>query len=449
MSHHRFIVGHVLDALRALSDESVHCVVTSPPYFGLRDYGIPPVAWPEVEYSPMPGLPPLKVPAWEGQLGLEPTPEMYVAHLVLVFREIKRVLQDDGTCWVVIGDTYAGSWGNYGAREGKQRSRIAKRWHRPAYEDPRCGWNGLPPTAKPTGGLKEKDLIGIPWRLAFALQADGWYLRSDVVWSKGNPLPESVRDRFTKSHEYIFLFTKSKRYYFDAVTVDEPVVSNHSSGNGFIRPERLSFKNPDGSACGNDKQWVLQPTRNRRTVWEINTEPFPGAHFAVFPRKLAEICILAGTSEKGCCPVCGAPWRRIVERVRTLDGEPVGPGRWPVEGGRRLGPQGVGHWRFATVAETVGWRPTCSCSGNDGSGRCIVLDPFGGAGTTTLVAAALGRDSIYIDLKKEYAEMALERCGFKEGKLFDQHTWKVVLLSKPTSESEDFSRWATSSGKPD
>lgn len=429
MSHHRFIIGNVLDVLKTLPDESVHCIATSPPYWGLRDYGLPPVPWPEAECSPMPGLPPVRVPAWEGCLGLEPTPEMYVAHLVLVFREVRRILRKEGTLWLNLGDSYAGSWGNYHpySPPGKhgQRFKETARWNRRAYEG-REGF--LPPIAKPQGDLKKKDLVGIPWRVAFALQADGWWLRSDVVWAKGNPLPESTIDRPSKSHEYVFLLTKSKRYYYDAVAVAEPAVSNHPSGNNFVRLERLSFKNTDGSARGNAHQWEPRPTRNRRSVWEINTEPFPDAHFAVFPRRLAELCILAGTSEKGCCPVCGAPWKREVKRERLLDGEATVSGGWPVDGGRRLGPQGVGHWRFATRMETVSWRPTCACEKekNDGSDRCVVLDPFGGAGTTTLVAAALGRGSIYIELNPDYTKMALERCRFVEGKLFDEHTWEVV-----------------------
>lgn len=182
MSFHRFLIGHVLDALRSLSDESVHCVVTSPPYWGLRDYGLPPASWPEVEYAPMPGLPSVRIPAWEGCLGLEPAPEMYVGHLVLIFREVRRVLRKDGTLWLNLGDSYAGSWGNYHpySPPGKhgQRLKETARWNRRAYDGRE---DFLPPTARLSRGLKEKDLVGIPWRAAFALQGDGWYLRSDIV----------------------------------------------------------------------------------------------------------------------------------------------------------------------------------------------------------------------------------------------------------------------------
>ncbi len=449
MGTHRFIVGHVLDALRLLPGESVHVVCTSPPYWGLRDFGLPPVPWPEVEYRPMPGLPPIRVPAWGGQLGLEPTPEMYVAHLVLVFREVWRVLRRDGTLWLNLGDSYAGSWGNYHPHSslGKrgQQLKESSRWNRRAYEGRE---DFLPPTAKPTGGLKEKDLAGIPWRVAFALQADGWWLRADVVWSKPNCLPESVGDRPTKSHEYVFLLAKSPRYFYDAEAVKEPAVT-HFYDKRYLpgAPPRERSNEPwnlHGPLKPHSGFKALDTTcgRNRRSVWEINTEPFSGAHFAVFPKALAEICILAGTSPMA-CPACGAPWERVVERKRTLDGEPVEPGGWPTEGGRRLGPQGVGHWRFATAAETVGWRPTCSCPGNDGSGRCVVLDPFGGAGTVTLAAMGLGRDSVYIDLKREYAELALERCGFKgSGRLFDSHDWSLEEIPPAGAVQSPFSEGA-------
>jgi DNA modification methylase len=404
MSFHRFLVGHVLDDLRSLPDESVHFVVTSPPYFGLRDYGLPHAPWPEVEYAPMPGLPPMKVPAWEGQLGLEPSPEMYVAHLALVFREIRRVLRHSGTCWVVIGDSYNGSGGaggDYnpgGARKGQEKYPGRK-----------------------LKTLKPKDLIGIPWRVAFALQADGWFLRSEITWCKKTPLPESVEDRPTSATEKIFLFAKGKKYFYDYEAAREPYGGGYR-GSSFTAGKTGAVKPNAGR-----KEREERPGRNAWNYWLLGPEPFPDAHFAVFPTEIPRRVILTGTSPKA-CPVCGAPWERVAERKRTLDGSPVEPGGWPADGNRRLGPQGFGHWRFATVTENIGWRPGCPCPGNDGSARCLVLDPFGGAGTTTLVAMELERDSIYVDLSRRYSEMALKRCGF-DGTLLDCHSFEVTEIS--------------------
>jgi DNA modification methylase len=251
--------GDCREVLAGLSADLVDCVVTSPPYWGLRDYGN------------------------EGQLGLERTPEEYVANLVQVFQEVRRVLKPSGTCWLNLGDSYASDMKGSGGPTPKQASNTG------SFYEPR----------KLAHGLKPKDLVGIPWRVAFALQADGWYLRSDIIWSKPNPMPESVTDRPTKSHEYLFLLTKSARYYFDADAVREAQVSDHASGNGFKRDARLSYRDDNG-ARGNDEQW--QPSaagRNIRSVWTIATRPYPGAHFAVFPPELPERCIKAGSPANG------------------------------------------------------------------------------------------------------------------------------------------------------
>ena len=259
-------IGHCLDVLADVPDGAFDCCVTSPPYWGLRDYGDEGKPWPSVEYSPMPGLDPVTVAESTCPLGLEPTVAEYVAHIVHVFREVRRTLRDDGALWLNLGDRYAndGKWG--GSTGGKR-----------------------------TTGLKPKDLVGIPWRVAFALQADGWWLRSDIVWSKPNPMPESVTDRPTRAHEYVFLLAKSARYVYDAAASAELSVSEHPSGNGFRREHRLS--NPRGQ----ESQWEPGEgkTRNRRSVWHVATTPFAGAHFATFPPELIKPCILAGCPEGG------------------------------------------------------------------------------------------------------------------------------------------------------
>lgn len=257
--------GDCRDVLGSLPDGSINCCVTSPPYFGLRDYGV------------------------EGQLGLEPTPDEFVAAMVEVFREVRRVLRDDGTLWLNLGDSYAGTGKSSGGAQGKRWEVAGADTTGP------CGgkWKPAPE------GLKQKDLIGIPWRVAFALQADGWYLRQDIIWHKPNPMPESVTDRCTKAHEYIFLFAKSERYYFDADAIKEQAVSNHASGNGFKGRQGGAIHMPMSGGAGTADQWLPGGMRNRRSVWTVSTKPFKGAHFATFPPDLIEPCVLAG------CPVDG------------------------------------------------------------------------------------------------------------------------------------------------
>jgi DNA modification methylase len=307
----RILLGDVREKLAELPDESVHCVVTSPPYFGLRDYGV------------------------AGQIGLEPTPAEFVAVMVEVFREVRRVLRKDGTCWLNLGDSYAANSKGSGGMNSKQPTNAG------SFAD----WSG-------DCGLPSKNLLGIPWRVAFALQADGWYLRQDIIWSKPNPMPESVTDRCTKAHEYLFLLSKSARYHYDAEAIREPhseivaaaiekyagtpgLEEARRAGNIGSAPDRKdsskalkisnnAFANPDG--------------RNRRSVWTVATQPFKEAHFATFPPDLIEPCIKAG------CPKGGT-----------------------------------------------------------------VLDPFGGAGTTGLVADRLQRDAILIELNPEYAGIAERR----------------------------------------
>ena len=250
--------GDCLDVLRSLPAESVQTCVTSPPYWGLRDYGE------------------------DGQLGLESTPEEYVAKMVGVFAEVRRVLRDDGTLWLNLGDCYATGAGSY--RNPGSDVKPVEHGGKQAYTK---DYARAQPNRMPIPGLKPKDLVGIPWRVAFALQADGWYLRSDIIWSKPNPMPESVTDRPTKAHEYLFLLSKSARYFYDAEAIKEGTVGPDSA-NDFVRPERLKHQN------GSTKPYESTGARNRRTVWAVPTQPFPGAHFAVFPPKLIEPCIKAG-----------------------------------------------------------------------------------------------------------------------------------------------------------
>lgn len=258
----KIIPGDCVAGLRTLPDVSVHCCVTSPPYFGLRDYG------------------------HDGQIGLESTPEAYVVRMVEVFREVRRVLRDDGTCWVNLGDSYNGIGG-----PGKQNGGPIGPTAAVAIE----GTKG-----RRISGLKAKDLVGIPWRVAFALQADGWWLRQDIIWHKPNPMPESVRDRCTKAHEYVFLLTKSERYFYDAEAVSEAATKPPGSNGNFGNKDAASRM--VGKLTGNMRpgvEYLTKPTRNRRSVWTVTTKPYSGAHFAVMPPDLVEPCIKAGCPEGG------------------------------------------------------------------------------------------------------------------------------------------------------
>ena len=262
----RILVGDVRTRLSAIPDQSVQSCVTSPPYWGLRDYG-------EAD-----------------QIGLEQSPNEYVEQLVQVFREVKRVLRDDGTLWLNLGDSYSGSGSGSGSGKGPSGN-LGKTHDERNMEEKH--------SAIVPDGLKPKDLVGIPWRVAFALQANGWYLRQDIIWAKPNPMPESVTDRCTKSHEYLFLLSKSARYYFDNQAIKEPGVSE--IGDAQIRFGGSKYGDSDDPkhATKSGDVWVKPEDglRNKRDVWTINTKPFKGAHFAVMPEALVEPCILAGSKE--------------------------------------------------------------------------------------------------------------------------------------------------------
>ena len=349
----------------------------------------------------------------DSQLGLEPTPEEYVAKLVAVFREVRRVLRKDGTLWLNLGDSYA----RQGGQANAQTMNDMKDTHRESIQ-----------AASPPAGLKSKDLVGIPWRVAFALQSDGWWLRQDIVWSKRNCMPESMTDRCTKSHEYIFLLTKSARYYFDNEAIKEPntegTIKRLASG-----PRQPMSQGPKLKQCrqdGGTEPYSVPNGRNKRDVWTISTKPYKGAHFAVFPPALIEPCILAGTSEKGCCKKCGAPW----ERVMDIIGREVPPGGGAVPRSKSIEAgiyKGMGSSSMMTDGavnqkRTTGWRPTCDCNEYDmrlppddpayvplTPVPCTVLDPFGGSGTTGEVAEKHGRNSILIELNPSYVELAKRR----------------------------------------
>ncbi|HQP72034.1 MAG TPA: site-specific DNA-methyltransferase, partial [Methanoculleus sp.] len=331
----------------------------------------------------------------EGQIGLEPTPEEHVEKMVEVFREVRRVLRDDGTLWLNYGDCYAAS-GRKDENGCSNRSEFPEM-----------------PGRSPSGPLKPKDLVGMPWRIAFALQADGWYLRSDIIWSKPNPMPESVTDRPTKSHEYVFLLSKRPRYFYDADAIRE-AHKEPNRGNG--ERDRVNYNTGGIIGRGRVGEYeegvrLYNPAgRNRRTVWEIATQPMPDAHFATFPEALVEPCIKAGTSERGCCPECGAPWRRVTER-----GENTGKnGRYDASETTLRNDAAKHSGRIGeTPVHTVGWQPSCTC-GREETMPCVVLDPFGGSGTVAKVARDLGRSSISCELNPEYVEIAKKRLRIGE-----------------------------------
>ena len=456
----QIIQGDALEVLRSLPDGIVQTTITSPPYWGLRDYGT--ADWeggdPECDHIEKnarndadndfrPGrAEPLKLQfkdqcakcgarRIDKQLGLEATPEVHVAKMVEIFREVRRVTRDDGTLWLNYGDSYAnnacggGSVFDNGRTDGRKSYETDKARGREATKNYRT-----PP------GLKPKDLVGMPWRVAFALQADGWYLRSDIIWHKPNPMPESVqgsrwerhrvkvdnewidcpgcdkcRDndglvlhwsagRPTKSHEYVFLLSKSARYFWDAEAVKE------KAEYGFSPTTKGRFAESVGGKHGSHtvERGNGEGGRNIRDVWTIPTAPYSEAHFATFPVKLVVPCVLAGSPPK-CCGVCGTPWVRVLSDVPIhgpagVDYKDEGASR-----GKRSFKGGSDHaaWKAEHPTKTLGWRS--GCEHDDDSGRSIVLDPFMGSGTVAYVAENHNRDYLGIELNPEYIAMAKRR----------------------------------------
>ena len=419
--------GDVIEKLKEIETGTVQCVVTSPPYWGLRDYQT--ASWEGGDEScdhSVAKINPLKVGGFTGerlrkeggtenekylkyknrcsdcgavkkdqQLGLEETPEEYVEKMVEVFRQIKRVLKHDGTVWLNLGDSYNGSGkaGNKNSEYYKKHTEFGK----PAKNKDKIG---IPTNVK---GLKPKDLVGIPWRVAFALQADGWYLRQDIIWHKPNPMPESITDRCTKSHEYIFLLTKSAKYFYDADAIREDVKPN--SGKN-MRAPKCGDDRVEGTTNQTQKTYDELKGANKRSVWKINTQPYKEAHFAVFPPKLPELCIKAGTSEYGECSECGKAWERIVEKTGEFQR------RWSKNNAE--GSPYSSQSSSQNIYEEKGWQPTCSCDAD--RVPQIVLDPFFGSGTTGWVAQRLGRKWIGIELNEEYIKIAEKR--FQQQELF-------------------------------
>jgi DNA modification methylase len=372
----RILHGDVMGVLKEMPSDSVHCCVTSPPYWGLRDYGV------------------------EGQIGLESSVQEHMNVLVEVFREVRRVLRPDGTCWLNYGDAYANA-GKSGLHVKGASSTL----------------RGTPNHAhmhseKIPDGLKPKDLMMLPSRIALALQADGWWLRSEIVWAKGvsfcpaysgSVMPDSCTDRPTCSHEKVFLLAKSAKYFYDAEAVREKAVSvPHSPGN---KRDNGCLTSSMGHVQDPERGWASSGTRNLRNVWTIPTQPYPESHFATYPEKLVEPCIRAGSSEKGCCPACGSPWKRVVDVKRGVRDD---TGRTHGLPDQRMGKSGPPEKGWESVRSTVGWAPTCSCPEHEPV-PCTVLDPFCGSGTTGLVALREGRRFIGIELNGDYIPMAYRR----------------------------------------
>jgi DNA modification methylase len=403
----------------SLSDQSLHMIATSPPYWGLRTYkGEQRIDWPAVEYAPMPGMPTLSIPAMTCGLGEETTPEAYIGHMILCLREWWRVLRDDGTCWVNLGDSYASSQSTTGGYSDK--STLS------GFSSDNTKGRQMNRSENPTrldSCLKPKNLCLIPARFALAAQADGWYIRSDIIWAKPNPMPESVTDRCTKAHEYVYLMAKSQKYFYDAEAVKEEaspetfarslrgVGENHKNVNGAPGQTVHSMSTPRAHGEGTP----ANPTRNKRTVWNIATSPYSGAHFATWPPKLVEPMILAGTSARGVCPACGSPWERVVEKGMTAhDGETQSAYSNGTTANRLALLRQAARERgeeYTSAKKTTGWRATCECEAGDPI-PATVLDPFNGSGTTGTVALDLGRAYIGVDISAEYVTgLAESRIG--------------------------------------
>jgi DNA modification methylase len=457
---YRIFDGHWLTVAKQIPDASVHVCVTSPPYYGLRSYGTEPQIWSDPSnwtqqvaieegtfhcdhdwipikqykdswrrgetassYAQSHGV--KRTPeqlkegrwthtevcgtcnAWRGELGQEPSPTLFIEHLTQCFAEVWRILRPDGTLWVNIGDSH------YNYRPGQHDDARAQGYNRLKSGNAR----DIPSFTAKRGykieGLKEKDLIGIPWMLAFALRDWGWYWRSECHWFKPNPLSESVTDRPTKNHEPILMFTKSERCFYDKWAITEPPTGN--THPRLARSKRYQTRKNNGNAKGfaaegrNNNSFmnatvgdICPGGRNKRSFWIMNVQGYPEDHYAAFTEELPKTAILAGSSEIGCCRECGAPWSRMVLKpAKAINDKDELEERW-----RRAAAERGIDIDNATTGDsiTLGWQRNCSCY----AGRPVaatVLDPFSGRGTTGTVAVRYGRNFVGADLKPEYVKM--------------------------------------------
>lgn len=501
--------GDCRDAMREMPEHSVHSVITSPPFYGLRDYGtatwtggdpdcdhkkvasgrgtnipqtknpgvdypiaphrggdpnvcvrcgairVEPTIWggdrhhghvfgaeqtasrgrgPQGDKSTLGGATPedevnrlrtlrqgadCECGAWRGALGLEPTPAKYVEHLVEVFREVWRVLRPEGVAWLNLGDSYVSTAGSLRYTTGSKDYDELNEGDGRLLNSERIRFGKAE-----RGNLKSKDLIGVPWMAAFALRDDGWYLRSDIVWAKPNAMPESVEDRPTRSHEFIFMLTKQRHYFYDHIAVKEPVGEAMIAaakrkptepGKTYQHDEETRFGKTSPNRVWSDPAAVqrLLAGRNKRDVWEVATVSYPGAHYATFPPKLVEPMILASTSGGGVCSECGAPYKRVTEDVGVTTAKGGQPhdaeyGR-VMHGMDDLTGNGTTGDGFAIIErETIGWAPTCEHAPEQAV-PATVLDPFGGSGTVAMVAQQHGRKAVLIDLSDDYIEQQMVR----------------------------------------
>ena len=361
----KILQGNCIDKIKELEDNSIDCVVSSPPYFGLRNYKV------------------------DGQFGLEKTYQEYVANTVKVFETFKPKLKDTATIWWNVGDSYS---------SGKRTSTTNQSLR---------GGKDYGVTRTPVqNGIKEKDLLMIPNRVAIALQDAGWYIRSEIIWHKPNPMPESIKDRPTSCHEKIWLITKNKKYYYDAQSIKEPVVTPIDAKSGHKFGGNKTTKKLNATISG--KKWKYSSTRNKRNVWTITTKPFKDAHFATFPKDLIEPCIKAGCPEKVCVK-CGKP--QVKELYRDKSTLPVKRNKRDGDGDRAVG--GVYQKWLEENPPQIKVKPSCDCNADFKPG--IVLDTFGGSGTTGIVAALNNRNAILIELNKEYISIANKRINKELG----------------------------------